>query len=489
MQMRSVAYYRRSTIIQQHSIEMQRQMAINSSIKHMTLIDEEYIDDAISGRKTEICERPAMRKLLQDIKNEKVEKLFVYKRDRLARDAMQYLEIYQLLKEKEVEVIFTADNEFPLQYSPAGELVELLMAGIIQREGEQIVERISETIKANFQRGKFAGNLPFGYSYNRQTKEIVRNESELTIVKFIYEQVINGQSMKEIINDLAEQNQTRQGKPWTPNSIRNIITNSTYMGDRFLKISGEQVKSRYDSLAIIDEETWIRAQEILQQSACKRATIDKPAVTFPLEGLLVCNECQGHLVGMVRTTNGQTKAEYKCKNHLTHRIDKEFIEKSILRQCREYFQSLLSTHLEDLFYRYHKQNLQTIQRNLLEIEKKILESNRQLMSRTEKWFLEANPTRKETLELEVFKTYDKLKELERLKELMQNQMEVLEKLKNKIHTCSEHTIVESMTINNNDFSVMVYDLVSKVIVDRFSIEVVCKHPFLSVKEVLPYEAV
>lgn len=153
-ELKTVAYYRSSIDSQENSIEMQQNSVLTRSIDMALIIDEEYIDEAVSARKVSFKKRPALQKLLQDINNNDVGTLFVFKRDRLARNVMEYYEIYQILRNKKINVILTAPNEPPMYYTPIGEYLQLTMAGMAQREGEQIIERLKQTLKSNFQSGK-----------------------------------------------------------------------------------------------------------------------------------------------------------------------------------------------------------------------------------------------------------------------------------------------------------------------------------------------
>lgn len=484
--MKTAAYYRRSTDIQRNSIETQRQKAIECSIKTMNLIEEEYIDDAISG-KLSINERPNLKRLLQDIENGVVTKVLVYKRDRLARNALQYLDIYHLLKEKKVEVIFTADNELPLQYTPVGELFELIMAGIIQREGEQIVERISETIKARFQKGEYAGNLPYGYSYDKATKKIIRNEEELTEVKMIYDALLSGKSIKEIKTTLEERSAKKNGKPWTVQSIRNIITNTTYMGERLLHISGETIKTRYDQLSVIDIESWLKAQKIVDGSKSVKATVQKQEIKFILCDLLICRKCNHSFVGKSSIKKGEQINSYECKEHKNLMYEKGFIEKYVYKKSVEFFKELINSQFDKLFERYLKNSLKTISDNISLIDSSLKQANNQLFMKTEKWNKEKNQDRKSKIEEDLLVLFDKVNELEKMKNNLLEEMNQLNMLQIKTNDQIDKFLSPNIFPSDVTDS-LIKDIVEKIVIDDYFIEVVFKHPFFHVKEAISIEA-
>lgn len=61
-------------------------------------IHEEYTDEYVSSRKVTLLDRPNMARLIQDIKERTIERILVYKRDRLARNLNEHLELYKLFK-------------------------------------------------------------------------------------------------------------------------------------------------------------------------------------------------------------------------------------------------------------------------------------------------------------------------------------------------------------------------------------------------------
>jgi site-specific DNA recombinase len=481
--MRAAVYYRRSTNIQEHSIDMQRQVALNRSTSMLIPIDLEFIDDAISARKTEISDRPALTSLLHEIEQGTITTLFVYKRDRLARIALQYLELYQTLKKHKVKVIFTSENEFPMLFTPVGELIELLMAGIIQREGEQIVERITETIKANFLRGKFPGTLPYGYSYDNGTRVITRIESELTIVLSIYEAFQSGKSIPQIKTELSEKNILRRGKPWKLNNIRVVLENSTYMGERVLQFAGNPIKRLFPDLSVVDELTWVAVQDKLQESLKeKKPKFDKPIIHYALQDLVKCKHCGDALVG--RTYSSNSQPVYCCKSHSQVRLDKAFLEQLVLEHCMQFFKSLIKSDFPKLHTRFQQKNLLSLEKHITTITAKINLLNQQLMNKTEKWLFEAATFEKDKLEENLIQIFEKLEESEQQKA---NFLKEIELIKLPI-TDTQNYIFENeqIEVEINNYSSMFKDLIFSISIDENNMEIHYKHPFLSTKEVLFY---
>ena len=100
---KTVAYYRSSTDLQEHSIEMQRSKAMYTSLEKRIIIDEEFVDEK-SLLVNIIGKRPALQQLIAQIKQGIIENLVVYKRDRLARNLGEHLQLYELFKQHNIHV-------------------------------------------------------------------------------------------------------------------------------------------------------------------------------------------------------------------------------------------------------------------------------------------------------------------------------------------------------------------------------------------------
>ncbi|WP_044748898.1 recombinase family protein [Bacillus alveayuensis] len=137
--MKTVAYYRSSTSLQEDSVTTQRQQIREYALKNHILIDEEYEDEFVSARKNSIKDRPGLQRMLTDIRKGLIKHLLVYKRDRLSRKLEEHIELYQLFKKHNIRVTLVAGNEPPMRFDVMGELFELFIGVMNQREAQQIM--------------------------------------------------------------------------------------------------------------------------------------------------------------------------------------------------------------------------------------------------------------------------------------------------------------------------------------------------------------
>ncbi|MBX0351300.1 MULTISPECIES: recombinase family protein [Bacillus cereus group] len=482
--MKTVAYYRSSIDSQENSIEMQQNSVLTRSIDMALIIDEEYIDEAVSARKVGLKKRPALQKLLRDINNNDVGTVFLFKRDRLARNVMEYYEIYQILRSKKINVILTAPNEPPVYYTPIGEYLELIMAGMAQREGEQIIERLKQTLKSNFQSGKNPGRLPYGYKWNKETKEIELVDEQVQIVKRIYQELASEtyESLKELCSVLGLK---ENGKPWTPTDIRKIALNPTYIGLRTMNIFGEDVTSKYEKLSIIDKDIWEKAYSIVTVLSPPKTNQDYvfEQLLFPLQDLLICSKCQEPLQ-KVRARKKEN-LKYKCLHHSSIYVMKDVMELLVFERCKEYFHSLLTSHFHELFDRYEQNTKKQINKKIQAAEDKIQFINEKLITKVDTWYREIDAPYKEQKEIEIIALYDELAKYKKQKEQVMQELSDVKQLRDKVSKYQSSMLLPYDNIKEQlQLNAFFQDLIQQVKTDGKTCEIVFKHPFLRIQEVL-----
>ncbi|MGE7871715.1 recombinase family protein [Bacillus paramycoides] len=482
--MKAVAYYRSSIDSQENSIEMQQNSVLTRSIDMALIIDEEYIDEAVSARKVGLKRRPALQKLLRDINNNDVGTVFLFKRDRLARNVMEYYEIYQILRNKKINVILTAPNEPPVYYTPIGEYLELIMAGMAQREGEQIIERLKQTLKSNFQSGKNPGRLPYGYKWNKERKEIELVDEQVQVVKRIYQELVleKYESLKELCSVLGSK---ENGKPWTPADIRKIVLNPTYIGLRTMNIFGEDVTRKYEKLSIIDKDIWEKAYSIVTILSPRRTNQDYvfEQLLFPLQELLICSKCNESLQKVKARKKANLK--YKCLHHSSVYVMKDVIESLVFERCKEYFHSLLTSHFHKLFDRYEQNIQKQIKQKIQTIEGKIQFINEKLIAKVDTWYRETDTLYREQKEIEIMALYDELAKYKKQKEQVMQELSDVKQLREKVSNYQSSMSLSYAEIKENrQLGSFFRDLIQQVKTDGKECEIVFKHPFLRTQEVL-----
>ena len=167
-----------------NSLDAQREAcaAYITSQKHAGWlpIPDLYDDGGLSGG---TMERPALKRLLADIKSGKVQIVVVYKVDRLTRSLADFAKIVDVLDAHGASFV-SVTQQFNTTTS-MGRLTLNMLLSFAQFEREIAGERIRDKIAASKAKGMWmGGNVPLGYDV-RERKLIV-NDAEAATVRMIF---------------------------------------------------------------------------------------------------------------------------------------------------------------------------------------------------------------------------------------------------------------------------------------------------------------
>lgn len=232
---RVAAYCRVSTYAeaQSGSYELQVQ-SYREKIKNNNeweLIDI-YADQGVSG--TSMKKRINFNRILDDCRNVKIDLILVKSMSRFSRNTLDFISVYRELKNLNNPVgIFIEDLNLNTLDS-SGETILVMFSTVAQAESEQKSEAIKWSIIERFKKG-----LPIipthnllGFTKDRfGSIQIDNNEAE--VIKFIYQNFLNGVRTKEIAQMLMGKDiPTAIGnQKWTSSSIYRILRNEKYCGD------------------------------------------------------------------------------------------------------------------------------------------------------------------------------------------------------------------------------------------------------------------
>ena len=125
-----------------------------------TLIRARYDDGGYSGGSTN---RPNLQRLLQDVRDRKIDIIVVYKVDRLTRSLADFAKLVELFDAHDVSFV-SVTQQFNTTTS-MGRLTLNVLLSFAQFEREVTSERIRDKIAASKRRGIWVGGpLPLGYA-------------------------------------------------------------------------------------------------------------------------------------------------------------------------------------------------------------------------------------------------------------------------------------------------------------------------------------
>ena len=139
-----------------------------------TLLRSKYDDGGFSGGNTE---RPALQRLLEDVRAGKIDVIVVYKVDRLTRSLADFAKLVELFDQHGVSFV-SVTQQFNTTTS-MGRLTLNVLLSFAQFEREVTSERIRDKIAASKRKGMWVGGkVPFGYQTKDRKITVVKKDAE-----------------------------------------------------------------------------------------------------------------------------------------------------------------------------------------------------------------------------------------------------------------------------------------------------------------------
>lgn len=206
-----------------NSLQAQRE-ACESYIKsqkheNWQLWPNEYDDGGYSGGN---MERPALKRLLSDIKSGLVDIIVVYKIDRLTRSLMDFSKIVEVLDKHKAS--FVSITQHFNTTTSMGRLILNMLLSFAQFEREVTGERIRDKISASKKKGMWMGGKP-PLGYYRKDKKIYPDEEKAKLVISIFQKYVALKSTT-LLKEWLQQ----QGHNISVGNLNCILRNKAYIG-------------------------------------------------------------------------------------------------------------------------------------------------------------------------------------------------------------------------------------------------------------------
>ena len=249
-----------------------------------------YDDGGISGA---TMERPALKRLLSDIAQGKVDVVVVYKIDRLTRSLADFARMVELFDRHEVS--FVSVTQSFNTTSSMGRLTLNVLLSFAQFEREVTGERIRDKIAASKAKGMWMGGLlPLGYDAPQANERaLVVNSDEAVTVRRIFSSYLKLGSVSAVERELdgagvrSRRRVTKMGIKLGParfsrGALFHMLKNRIYLG---LIVHRDKV---YPGLheAIVDEDVFNAVQAHLEANARRRGAARRQVERAPLTGII-----------------------------------------------------------------------------------------------------------------------------------------------------------------------------------------------------------
>ncbi len=277
------------------------------------LVVDRYDDGGISGG---TMNRPALQRLLQDIRDRKVDVVVVYKIDRLTRslgDFSKMVEVFDAVGASFVSVT----QQFNTTTS-MGRLTLNVLLSFAQFEREVTAERIRDKIAASKKKGMWmGGSVPLGYRV--EARKLIVDETEAAIIRYLFDRYLELKSVRGLAAEASARGFS--ARPWRKGGgegaalafgrghLYHLLSNPIYIG------SVRHKTQTYvgEHQGIIDAGTFAAAQALLTDQAPRRRCATNKSDLHLLTGILF--DERGDRLRAIHTRTRNVRYRYYVSKH------------------------------------------------------------------------------------------------------------------------------------------------------------------------------
>ena len=323
------------------SLDNQREAAesyINSQKSEgWVALPDKYDDGGYTGGNTD---RPALQKLIADIKEGKVNCIIVYKVDRMSRSLLDFVRLLELFEKHNVAFVsvtqaFNTNNSM-------GRLTLNILLSFAQFEREIISERVKDKMGAGRKKGKWLGGPPIlGYDIDSVNHKLLINQKEMPLVHEIFALYLEKKSLLKTTIELNNRShRTKQftsragikhgGFKFTISSLKLVLKNPLYIGK--IHYDGALYPGLHE--AIISEDIFKKVEDLLKDNRVERLRWKNRKFQGLLNHILRCKVCDSIIFHTYSCRGDRRWRYYVCMNS-QKRGDKNCPNRSINAQSIE----------------------------------------------------------------------------------------------------------------------------------------------------------
>ena len=281
-----------------------------------------YREEGVSAKNTN---RPKFQEMIEDVKQGKINKIIIFKLDRLTRSIQdlenicKFLDKYNCGLESISEEINTS--------SANGKFFVRMITILAQLEIERTSERTKVGLVGAIKQGHISGRPPLGYVKKNGSKKIFIDEVQADVVRRIFKLYLDGMSVCSICKLFKEENVLN--RRWPTTTVDKILSNQLYIGNsEYGKRTNNEIQIFENVVpAIIDKTTF----DMVQKRKEKNLKNFKRKATYIFMQKIICPKCNKVMGGTSSTSKNKEKhLYYKC-NCCKTRINEKKIEKELMK--------------------------------------------------------------------------------------------------------------------------------------------------------------
>jgi site-specific DNA recombinase len=234
------------------------------------------------GYSADSLDRPALKEMLRDIREGRLNCVLAYKIDRLTRSVKDFhvlMELFDRYAVKFVSVTQSLDTQ-----NPMGRLLRNILLDFAQFEREMTADRTRDKMFQRAQKGLWnGGHAPYGYA--AINKRLIVHAEEAERVRFMFHRFAETPSLARLRDEMHLHGwHTRAGKPWSKMALDQILRNPTYCG--LIRFNEHRFKGDHE--ALIEESLYREVQSVRRDRSHGATRLSR---VFLLKSLIRCSEC------------------------------------------------------------------------------------------------------------------------------------------------------------------------------------------------------
>lgn len=332
--MRAVYYCRVSTEEENQatSIINQKEESIKTiEDNHWELIDG-YIDEGKSGTTTK--KRDEYNRLFKDMEKDSFDIIVIKSQDRLMRNTKEWYLFIDKLVQNHKKLYFYLDKKF---YSPDDALITGIKAILAEDYSRSLSKNINNAHRKRQETGSNVVITSKTWGYDKINKEVVINEKEAEMVRYIFEKANQNYGSRTIAKMLQGKGYyNHEGNKIAEQTVRRIIRNPLYKGTAVMNVFHKNFETKkternsedkwiyHDNIvpAIVSEDVWNTANQLMNQRSKVVITDDfKTKIVGSkrnlnlLTGKIECGLCSGNFWRST-SVSGNKKVYWSCNEYV-----------------------------------------------------------------------------------------------------------------------------------------------------------------------------
>lgn len=280
-----------------------------------------YEDAGFSGKNTD---RPALRRLLRDIRSGAASQVVVWKLDRLSRSLRDTLAMIEDIFAPSGATLVSVTESIDTS-TPSGRMMLNLLASFAQLEREQDSDRVVMAHKHLARDCKYlGGHVPLGYMVD-ENKYYQLHPQLAPVVRQVFDMYLSREGygpMLSLLNSPDVLPLTGKRREFTKQDLYFMLHNEIYSGTYVRRIgadkrhkvtSPETIRVPGGVPAIISPDEWQRACEIRRYNSSASAAY-RAVDVYPLSGKVRCAVCGSNMTVRHggKTRAGEVERYYIC---------------------------------------------------------------------------------------------------------------------------------------------------------------------------------